>query len=158
MRIFGGAKKNPPPPAPKPTASPLPVHPTPVVAVAPTPPVVRPAEPFLAPSYSRPQRPKLRYPLLEGIRVELNTTGLPKVTKLDLIDRPVKTSTYHPPDLSVEVELISAAEAAIAAENERLRKRREEEDQTERALRESIELQVILSEVRLVILHLTFVP
>jgi hypothetical protein len=80
--------------------------------------------------------------LLDGINVELNTTGLPKLSKLDLIDVPLKPNSYQQPDLSVEVELISAAEAEIAAENERLRQIREEADQTERALRESRELQV----------------
>ncbi len=64
--------------------------------------------------------------------------GIPNVSKLDLIDKPIVPTPYSAPDLSEELMLISEADAAAALERQRLRDAAE----LQRVIEESAEMQV----------------
>jgi hypothetical protein len=85
--------------------------------------------------------------------ISVNTYGIPKVEKLDMIDAPIVPTPFSVPDLSEELILISEADAVVAAqERQRLRaaeQLEEEEAITLKVMRESEEMQVNVQSARL---------
>jgi hypothetical protein len=79
----------------------------------------------------------------------VNMYGIPNVEKLDLIDAPFVQTPFSVPDLSEELNLISEADAVVAAEERRRLRFAEQLEEVEaitlKVMRESEEMQVNVS-------------